>query len=77
MIRLRTTRCYIFSIILYGAETCTLKKCNLKIIAAFELWLYRRVLKISWTDRITNKDVLGRVGKETELITSIQTRNLE
>ncbi|CAH1224416.1 unnamed protein product [Diabrotica balteata] len=76
-IRLRTIRCYIFSILLYGAETWTLKKCNLKRIEAFELWLYRRVLKISWTDRITNKEVLERVGKEREIITTIQTRKLE
>ncbi|CAG9832782.1 unnamed protein product [Diabrotica balteata] len=74
---LRTIRCYVFSILLYGAETWTLKKCNLKRIEAFDLWLYRRVLKISWTDRIINKEVLDRVGKETELITTIQTRKLE
>ncbi|CAG9834883.1 unnamed protein product [Diabrotica balteata] len=54
-----------------------IKKCNLKRIEAFELWLYLRVLKISWTDKITNKEVLERVGKETELITAKQTRKLE
>ncbi|CAG9827546.1 unnamed protein product [Diabrotica balteata] len=46
-IRLRNICCYIFSILLYRAETWILKKCNLKRIEAFKLWLYRRVLKIS------------------------------
>lgn len=76
-IRLRTVRCYIFSLLLYGAESWTLKRQDMKRIEAFELWTYRRMLKISWTDKVTNKEVLRRVEKETELIFTIQRRKLE
>jgi hypothetical protein len=38
-IRLRTLRCYIWSILLYGCETWTLKKKDVKILQSFEMWL--------------------------------------
>lgn len=41
------------------------------------MWCYRRILKISWVDRITNDAVLRRMGKEREIINNVKKRKLE
>jgi hypothetical protein len=46
-------------------------------LKAFEMWLYRRILKIPWTDRVTNVEVLNRMGKDREILRSIKTRKLQ
>jgi len=51
-------------IILYGAEAWTLTKVTLNKLDAFKLWLYRKILRISWTEKITNIEVLRRMEKE-------------
>jgi hypothetical protein len=56
--------CYIWSIALYGAKTWTLREVDQKYLQSFEMWYWRRMGKISWTDRVRNGDVLHRVGKE-------------
>ena len=76
-LRVRIIRCYIFSILLYGAEARTLKQVNIKKNNAFELWMYRRMLKIPWTDEVTNETVLQRLGKEEEVVYHTQKRKLE
>jgi hypothetical protein len=48
-----------------------------KKIEAFELWLYRRILKIPWTARITNEEVLRRMKNDTELVNTIKIRKLQ
>lgn len=75
--KLRLLRCYVFSVLLYGVETWTLNKETTKRLEAFELWLYRRILKISWTQRITNIEVLRRMNKETELLNTVKCRKLQ
>ncbi|CAG9837806.1 unnamed protein product [Diabrotica balteata] len=62
---------------MYGIESWTLKKINIKNIEAFEMWCYRRKWKISWTERVTNQDVLLKMGKECEVIRTIRTKQLE
>jgi hypothetical protein len=52
---------YIWSIALYGAETWTLQKLDQKNLESFEMWCWRRMEKISWTDRLNNEAVLHRV----------------
>ena len=46
-------------------------------IEAFELWPYRKMLKISWTEKVTNKEVLSRMKMKKRLFTIIQIRNLK
>lgn len=43
---------------LYGSETWTIAKLAQKRIEAFEIWCYRKMLKIIWVDMVTNKEVL-------------------
>ena len=57
-------KCYIWSIALYGAETWTLRKVDQKYLECFEMWCWRRMEKISWTDRVRNEEVLHSQGGE-------------
>jgi hypothetical protein len=50
----------IWSVALYGSETLNLVKNEERVVNAFEAWCWRRMLKIKWTDRITNDEVLQR-----------------
>ena len=43
---------------LYGAETWTLRATDLKRLESFEMWCWRRMEKISWTDHVRNEEVL-------------------
>jgi hypothetical protein len=53
-LRKKLVKCYIWSIVLYGAETWTLWAANLKYLESFEMWCWRRMEKIIWTDRVRN-----------------------
>uniref|UniRef100_A0A8D8PNW6 Uncharacterized protein n=1 Tax=Cacopsylla melanoneura TaxID=428564 RepID=A0A8D8PNW6_9HEMI len=48
-----------------------------KKIEAFELWLYRRILKIPWTHKITNVEVLRRMNTAPELLKTVKCRKLQ
>ena len=58
--RKRLIRCYVLSTFLYASETWNIDKENWKRIEAFEMWMLRRMLKISYTDHKTNEEVLRR-----------------
>jgi hypothetical protein len=57
-LRNKLVKCYIWSISLYGAETWTLRKVDQKCLERFEMWCWRRMEKISWTDRVRNEEIL-------------------
>ena len=48
----------VFPIVTYGCESWTLKKAEHQRIDAFELWCWRRLLRISWTARRSNQSIL-------------------
>jgi hypothetical protein len=56
----------------YDCETWTLKKETTDHLATFEKWMYRRMLKISWIQHVTNEEVLCRIGTEQQLIRTIK-----
>lgn len=76
-LRMRLVRCYVWSVLLYGMESWVLTKTLEKKIEAFEMYVYRRMLKISYRDRVTNTEVLQRMSKGTELLHTICRRKLE
>ena len=47
------------------------------ILDVFEMLVYRRVLKISWTEKFTNEEVLRRMGTGREIVRQFKTRNLQ
>ena len=51
----------LFSIASYGSECWVLKNIDKKKIEAFELWCYRRLLRISWTEKKTNEWILNKM----------------
>jgi hypothetical protein len=57
-LRKKLVKCYIWSIVLYGAETWTLRAVDQKNLESLEMWCWRRMEKISWTDPVRNEDVL-------------------
>ena len=75
--RLRAIKCYIWPTLFYGAETWTITKSLLSKLDAFEMWVYRRVLKISWTEKITNEEVLRRMGTGRAIVRQFKTRKLQ
>jgi hypothetical protein len=48
-------KCYVWSIALYGADTWTLLAVEQKHLESFEMWCWRRMEKISWTDYVRNE----------------------
>jgi hypothetical protein len=64
----------IWSIALYGVEKWTLRKVEQKYLESFERWCWRRMEKISWTDRVRNEEVLHRVKKERNILHTIKRR---
>jgi hypothetical protein len=63
-IKKKLIRSWIWSAALYGSETWTIGKNELRIVNAFETWCWRGMLKIKWTDRLTNDEVLQKAKKE-------------
>ena len=57
----------VFPIVLYGAETWTMRKHERRKIDAFELWFWRRVLRVSWMERKTNMSIIENIKPEWTL----------
>ena len=51
----------VFPVIMYGCERWTIKKAEHKIIDAFELWCWRRLLRVPWTARRCNQSILKEI----------------
>ncbi|GFR90621.1 endonuclease-reverse transcriptase [Elysia marginata] len=76
--RLRVMKCFVWSQFLYASETWTLNKNTEKRIEAMEMWIYRRMQRISWKEKVTNKKVLESVGlQRPELLLTIQRRKMK
>ena len=54
-------KCFVWSVVLYSAET--LRRNEQKQLEAFEMWVWRRMESVKWTDKIKNAVVLERVGE--------------
>ena len=59
-----------------GCEGWTLKKADQKCIEAFEMWGFRRLLRIPWTQRKTNEWILEKLNEDRQLLNSIKTRKI-
>ena len=65
---------HVWSVTLHGAETWTLRKEDVKRIEAFEMWIWRRMERISWTEHRTIEEVLKKVEEKRSLMNIIRTR---
>ena len=75
-VRLRVLKCDIWSTLLYGCETWTISGDMIKKLEALETWFYRRMLRISWKERVTNVEVYRRMNTSTSLLIDIAHRQL-
>ena len=75
--KLRLLQTLVFPIATYGAKCWVLKKVDTKKIAAFELWCYRRLLRICWVDKRTSQWVLEKIGPCSRLLDKINERKLK
>ena len=56
--KVRLVKAMVFPIVLYGCESWFVKKAELRRIDAFELWCWRRLLRVPWTSRRSNQSIL-------------------
>ena len=57
----------VFPVVMYGCESCTIKKPEHQRTDAFELWCWRRLLRVPWTSRISNQSTLKEISPEYSL----------
>lgn len=65
--KMRIVKAMIFPVVTYGCESWIIKKAERKKIDAFELWCWRRVLRVPWTARRTNHSILSEVKPDCSL----------
>ena len=71
-LRKKLVKCYVWIIALYGAKTWTLRAVDQKHMKSFEVWCWRRMEKISWTDHVRNEEVLLRVKEQRNILHKIR-----
>jgi len=57
----------VFPVVMYGYESWTIRKAEHRRIDAFELWCWRRLLKVPWTSRRSNQSILKEISPECSL----------
>ena len=57
----------VFPVVIYGCENWTIKKAECQRIDAFELWYWRRLLRVPWTTRRSNQSILKEINREYSL----------
>ena len=60
-------RAMVLSVVMYGCESWTVKKADHQRIDAFELWCWRRLLSIPWTETRSNQSILKEISPENSL----------
>ena len=65
--KLRLVKAMVFPVVMYGYESWTIKKDEHRRIDAFELWCWRRLLRVPWTARISNQFILKERSPEYSL----------
>ena len=59
--KVHLVKAMVFPVVMYGCESWTVKKAECRRIDAFELWCWRRLLRISWTARRSNQSILKEI----------------
>ena len=63
----RLVKAMVFPVVMYGCESWTVKKAERQRIDAFELWCWRRLLRVPWTARRSNQSILKEISPEYSL----------
>ena len=65
--KVRLVKAMVFPVVMYGCESWTIKKAEHQRIDAFELWCWRRLLRVPWTPRRSNQSILKQISREYSL----------
>ena len=65
--KVRLVNIMVFPVVMYGCESWTIKKAERRKIDGFELWCWRRLLRVSWTARRFNQSILKEITPEYSL----------
>ena len=62
--KIRLVKAMVFPVVMYGCESWTIKKAECRRIDAFELWCWRRLLRVPWAARRSNQSILKEINSE-------------
>ena len=65
--KVRLVKAMVFPVVMYGCESWTIKKAECRRTDAFELWCWRRLLRVPWTARRSNQSILKEISPECSL----------
>ena len=65
--KVHIVKAMVFPVVMYGCESWTIKKAECQRIDAFELWCWRRLLRVPWTARSSNQSILKEISPEYSL----------
>ena len=65
--KVRLVKAMVFPVVVYGCESWTIKKVEFQRIDVFELWCWRRLLRVPWTARRSNQSILKEISPECSL----------
>ena len=65
--KVRLVKAMVFPVVMYGCENWVIKKAECLKIDAFELWCWRRLLRVPWTARRSNQSILKEISPEYSL----------
>ena len=65
--KVHLVKAMVFPIVMYGCETCTIRKAEHQRIDAFELWCWRRLSRVPWTESRSNQSILKEISPENSL----------
>ena len=65
--KVRLVKATVFPIVTYGCESWTMKKAECRKIDAFEMWCWRRLLRVPWTARRSNQSIIKEISPEYSL----------
>ena len=65
--KVHLVKAVVFPVVMYGCESCTVKKAEHRRIDAFELWCWKRLLRVPWTARRSNQSILKEISSRCSL----------
>ena len=74
--RKRIIKAYVWSTLLYGCETWTITTRHMTKLQSFEMWAYRKMIKIAWREKKTNQEVLTLADEQIYIILTITKRKI-
>ena len=75
--KVRVVKAMVFAVVMYACESWTIKKAERQRIDAFELWCWRRLLRVPWTARRSSQSILKEISPEYSLEGLILKLNLQ